>query len=153
MQLLHPLCGRGDRQRTNRQTDGYFSCVKPMIKWQGLTKSRHTKSIHIWQVDFITEQHKPLVQLQRRQNEAVWSLAIFAVMIESLQHQLWCSSTGKVQSDNLPYAVTDNGHCQQDSNAQHYNPEVNGLMMSAKPYLQPNYSSCTVTNAVTTHKH
>jgi len=63
--------------------------------------SNHTKSIHIRQVDFITEEHEPFVQLHRRQNKAVGSLAIFAVMIKSLQHQLRSRSAGEVESNNL----------------------------------------------------
>jgi len=60
-----------------------------------------TKSVHVWQVDFITEQHKPFVQLERWQNESIWSLVVLAVMIESLQHQLRCCGTGEVQPDDL----------------------------------------------------
>jgi len=82
-----------------------FGCSLLPKGWKAvnLTNSRpdRTKSIHIRQVDFITEQHQPLVELHRWQNKSVRSLAIFAVMIESLQHQFRRSSTGEVQSNNL----------------------------------------------------
>jgi hypothetical protein len=50
-------------------------------------------AIHIRQVDLITEEHQPFVEHNRRQNNTVRSLAVLAVMIKGLEHQLRGSGT------------------------------------------------------------
>lgn len=57
--------------------------------------------VHVRQVNFVTEEHKPFAELHRSQNHAVRSPAVLAVMIERLQKKLWGCGTGEVQTHNL----------------------------------------------------
>lgn len=47
--------------------------------------------IHIWQVDFITEQDQPLSKLNWSQDNTIRRAPVFAIVVEGLQQQLWCS--------------------------------------------------------------
>lgn len=67
--------------------------------------------IHIWQVDFITEQHQPLSKLNRSQNNPVRRAPVLAVVIKSLQKQLWRSSTGEVETHHL-WREDTKPHCE-----------------------------------------
>ena len=59
--------------------------------------------VHIWQVDFITEENKPFVELHRGENYAIGCATELAVVVECLQKKLWCCGTGEVQAYHLKY--------------------------------------------------
>ena len=57
--------------------------------------------VHVRQVDLITEEDQPLVQLYRGEHDAVGRAPVLAVVVEGFQHQFWRGSTGEVQANNL----------------------------------------------------
>ena len=57
--------------------------------------------VHIGQVDLVTEEHKPLVELYRGQHDAVRSAPVLAVVVKRLQQQLWGRGAGEVQANHL----------------------------------------------------
>ena len=62
---------------------------------------RRTILVHIGQVDLVAEQHEPLVEQDGRQHNAVGRLAVLAVVVKGLEHQLGCGGAGEVQAYNL----------------------------------------------------
>ena len=52
--------------------------------------------VHVGQVDLVAEEHQPLVELQRRQHQSVGRLAVLAVVVEGLEHELGSGGTRKV---------------------------------------------------------
>ena len=57
--------------------------------------------VHVWQIDLITEQHHPLVELCRSQDNAVRSTSVFTVVVKCLEKKLWRCCTGEIQAYNL----------------------------------------------------
>ena len=66
-----------------------------------LTDSSRTIFVHIRQVDLITEHYNPFAELNGSQHCTIRSTPVLAIVIKCLQHQLWCGSTGEIQSNNL----------------------------------------------------
>lgn len=44
--------------------------------------------VHVWQVDLVAEQHQPLPELHRGQDDAVRGAPVLAVVVEGLQQEL-----------------------------------------------------------------
>lgn len=57
--------------------------------------------IHIWQVDFITEQNQPLPKLHRSQDDPIGRAPVLAVVVERLQQELWSGGAGEVKAHDL----------------------------------------------------
>ena len=66
-----------------------------------LTSNELTILVHVGQVDLVTEENEPLVELYGRQHNAVGCAAELAVMVKRLHQQLWCGGTGEVQAYHL----------------------------------------------------
>ena len=96
---LHPGCWRWNLNKRTR---------KKKINFVFTPKDLHTNTltilVHVRQVDFVAEQYEPLVHLDRGEHDAVRSLAVLAVVVERLQHQLGGGGTGEVQAYHLQHA-------------------------------------------------
>ena len=57
--------------------------------------------VHVGQVDLVAEENEPFVDLQRREDDAVGSASILAVVIEGLEEQLGRSGGGEVETDHF----------------------------------------------------
>ena len=62
---------------------------------------KHTHGILRGEINLVTEDNEPFVELYRRQNQTIRSASVLTVMIKCLQHQLRCGGTREVQPDNL----------------------------------------------------
>ena len=60
-----------------------------------------TITVHVWKIDFITEQHHPLSKLYRSKDDSIRSSSVLTIVIESFQEQLRGGSTGEIQTNNL----------------------------------------------------
>ena len=102
--LLLMIRGGGNEEK-NAYCIGFPKCYKHWDKElflnNFLINFSHTIFVHIRQIDLITEHHYPFAELNWSQHCTIRSTSVLAIVIKCLQHQLWCSSTGEVQSNNL----------------------------------------------------
>lgn len=57
--------------------------------------------VHVWQIDFITEQHQPLAKLDGSEYDTIRCTTVLTVVVKGLQQQFWGCGTGEVQTNNL----------------------------------------------------
>lgn len=65
------------------------------------TTRQQTVFVHIGQVDFVAEHDQPATELNGRQNDAVGSAFVLAVVIERFEQQLGGGGGGEVEADDL----------------------------------------------------